>query len=479
MLSHTQLTIQLNDSMNFGKHQQQHEEDIYAVPDYTSQLEGPFDPCIYSQLPPKMRELFDLISNRYEKDILLLGMLTVLSGCMPNVIANYDRNWIHPNLFAFIEAPAGAGKGVLRWARLVGSPIHQYLREETNLAREKYEQAKKDKAKQKDTDLSNLTEPSFKLLFIPANNSASSIVQTLNENEGKGILFSSEADTLANSLSQDWGNFSDVLRCAFHHEEIDLQRRLNREYLFINKPQLSVLLTGTKGQLLRLIPNAENGLFSRFMYYSFPADPKFRNVFDKNFNDPGKSFLAFGEIILEMYLYLKALETPIQFYLREEDELYFVRQFSSMNDITYSQTGTTILGTVHRLGLITMRISMILSTIRYFGNYDRRQERKICIHPKDFNTSSHLSISLLYHATMLLSDMKDGSKQIANQTKVNKLYERLPSYFSRTEAKTIADALNISESSLTRYLNGELFNRVGQGKYSKILNNTSAEHMSN
>ena len=63
----------------------------------------------------------------------------------------------------------------------------------------------------------------LKMLFIPVNNSASYIVQTLSENDGSGILFSTEADTLANSLSQDWGNFSDVLRCAFHHEPIELQ----------------------------------------------------------------------------------------------------------------------------------------------------------------------------------------------------------------------------------------------------------------
>jgi len=108
--------------------------------------------------------------------------------------------------------------------------------------------------------------PEQKLLFIPANNSASSFIQTLSQNDEMGILFSTEADTLANSLAQDWGNFSDILRCSFHHETVEMQRKTNKEYVVVDQPRLSVLLTGTNGQFNRLIPDTENGLFSRFMY---------------------------------------------------------------------------------------------------------------------------------------------------------------------------------------------------------------------
>lgn len=264
------------------------EEDLFLLPNYQDNLSATFPKNLYNRLPEPLKELFEPIHNPYERDILLLGALTVLSGCMPNVIGLYDRKWVSPNLYTFIEAPAGSGKGVLSWTRLVGMEIHKMLLEETRVAKQQFDELRKEKIKQKDQDVSSLKEPPYKLLFIPANNSASSVVQTLSENDGAGILFSTEADTLANALAQDWGNFSDVLRAAFHHEPVEMQRRQNREHFSVEHPRLSVLLTGTRGQVFRLIPSTENGLFSRFMFYSFPAVPGFRDVFEGDGTDPGQ-----------------------------------------------------------------------------------------------------------------------------------------------------------------------------------------------
>ena len=291
--------------MHSLKHNTLAEEVLFLLPGYQDQLRSTLSNSIYDNLPEPLRDLFTTIDNPYERDILLLGTLTVLSGCMPNVIGFYDRKWVSPNLYTFIEAPAGSGKGVLSWTRLVGMEIHKMLLEETTLAKKEFEELKREKIKLKDADVSALKEPPYKLLFVPANNSASSVVQTLSENDGAGILFSTEADTLANALAQDWGNFSDVLRAAFHHEPVEMQRRQNREHFSVERPRLSVLLTGTRGQVIRLIPDTENGLFSRFMFYSFPAVPTFRNVFDHSGTDPGQTFRKVGQMVKEMYLFLQ------------------------------------------------------------------------------------------------------------------------------------------------------------------------------
>jgi len=81
------------------------------------------------------------------------------------------------------------------------------------------------------------------MLYIPANNSKSGIYQLLEENDDKGIMFESEGDTLADAIKQDYGSFSDTLRKAFHHENLDLFRRGNEELIEINKPELSVVLS--------------------------------------------------------------------------------------------------------------------------------------------------------------------------------------------------------------------------------------------
>ena len=458
---------------------QQDEETPFILPRYQEELRATFPEIIYKHLPPVLKELFLDMDNAYERDILLLGVLTVMSGCMPNVMGYYDRKWIYPNLYTFIEAPAGSGKGVLSWARLIGMTIHKMRLEETMLAKQQYEELKREKAKQKESEGQLLKEPPYKLLFIPANNSASSVVQTLSENDGSGILFCTEADTLANALAQDWGNFSDVLRGAFHHEPVEMQRRQNREHFSVEQPRLSVLLTGTKGQVFRLIPNTENGLFSRFMFYSFPAVPNFRNVFEQNGINPGQKFQKVGQIVNEMYCFLQAQQDPLQVYYRNEHQDDFIAFYRNITEISFKESGTPILATIHRLGLITFRMSMVLSMFRYFTYPEKESKQTIRIAKPDFLIAKEICLSLLYHSNMLIADMKDGSKMIQNQAKYERLYHELPDEFTLGMAIQLCSKVNLSVSSVRRYLLNGQFERTSKGRYRKLFKKVEGEQMNN
>src|SRR5690606_30104441 len=116
-------------------------------------------------------------------------------------------------------------------------------------------------------------------LYLPANSTKTAMMQLLMENNGRGIIFETEGDTLADMLRQDYGNFSDVLRKAYHHESVSFFRRANNEDVFIEHPQLSVVLSGTQDQLHRLIPTIENGLFSRFCFYILDQRQGFKDPF--------------------------------------------------------------------------------------------------------------------------------------------------------------------------------------------------------
>ena len=63
-----------------------------------------------------------------------------------------------------------------------------------------------------------------------------------------------------------------MLRKAFHHEPISYSRKTNKEWVEIKKPRLSVALAGTPGQVENLIKSAEDGLFSRFIFYTFKSE---------------------------------------------------------------------------------------------------------------------------------------------------------------------------------------------------------------
>jgi hypothetical protein len=70
------------------------------------------------------------------------------------------------------------------------------------------------------------------------------------DNDGIGLLFESEGDTLSQTLKSDYGNYSDVLRKAFHHELVSLSRRKDREYCEVSNPRVSVALVNVSGNIL-------------------------------------------------------------------------------------------------------------------------------------------------------------------------------------------------------------------------------------
>jgi len=80
--------------MHHSYNNRQEEETPFILPQYQDSLRATFPENLYNHLPPLLRELFEGIDNAYERDILLLGVLTVMSGCMPNVMGYYDRKWI-------------------------------------------------------------------------------------------------------------------------------------------------------------------------------------------------------------------------------------------------------------------------------------------------------------------------------------------------------------------------------------------------
>lgn len=81
---------------------------------------------------------------------------------------------------------------------------------------------------------------STKCSLILANSSASAFIQTLADTDFIAMIFETEADTLSGTFKQEWGNFSDVLRKAFHHERTSLFRRKDLEFIDIKDPHLAL-----------------------------------------------------------------------------------------------------------------------------------------------------------------------------------------------------------------------------------------------
>jgi len=211
----------------------------------------------------------DKAKSKEERDVLLMGTLTALSSGFPKFYSIYDDMKIYSNMYLFVTAQASAGKGKLVHCKQLVMPIHQEMRQQTKVLKDQYDLDMQKYKKQKSMDFSmpKPIKPPELMLIIPANNSATGMFQLLSENDGNGLIFETEGDTLSHAFKTDYGNYSDGFRKGFGHEPITYYRKTDRELVEILFTRISALLSGTPKQISSLITDAENGLLSRFLFY--------------------------------------------------------------------------------------------------------------------------------------------------------------------------------------------------------------------
>ncbi len=284
-----------------------------------------------------------------------------------------------------------------------------------------------------------------------------------------------EADTLAEVLSQDWGRYSDLLRKAFHHEPISYKRKAGvekgfPEYAHLESPCLSVALTGTKDQLLKLIPSAENGLFSRFLFYCFQSDCQWRDVSPQG-DRPNLNgyFRSLSEEVFHLITAVEAVR-EIEFSLRPGHWQHLNRTFARWLQEISLLVSKELASVVKRLGLVTFRIAMLLTILRKYGQGNLSKEAEC----EDIDFDSALRLAEVYkqHALAIYAVLPKGNQvQFTHQQR--QFFAALPDRFTREEAATLAEGFGISIRTLTNYLNKwvetTLVQKEKQGYYRKLL----------
>lgn len=365
---------------------------------------------IFECLPPLLATACSRFARQNEKELFLVSAMAVLSGMMPNVQGMYFGRQVMPNLYCFVIGRYGTGKGAMMWARDIGEATEAYREEQAKQNRKAHNEANMlflrqqklyDKGKLQTAPEAPPAPKSLKL-FLPANSSKTGLLQLLQENDGRGIMFETEGDTLADMLRQKYGDFSDVLRKAFHHEPVSYYRRTDNEDVKINNPALSVVISGTPDQLRHLIPSIDNGLFSRFMFYVLQGEAPFHNPWDVDNADMVVFFNALSAHYCAMYKLLEAREQPLQFMLQPHQEQMFVSMFDA-SKTELRMVGDDLEGTINRLGLICYRMAMILTIIRFPNLKDT--DTITCL-DMDFNNAMLLSQHLLGYSLYIYEQLK-------------------------------------------------------------------------
>ena len=427
---------------------------------------------IFDQLPDLLRRITVKGTSPEDKDILLLGSLVSMSACLPNVYGVYAEREVFANLFLFVTAQASAGKGRLTLCRKLVEPIHKALREQNRAEYESYQRdlteyaaAKSDKV-----NMEKPQEPPLKMLVIPANNSATGLFQILNDNNGKGLIFETEGDTLAQTFKSEHGNYSDGFRKAFHHETITYNRRKDREFVEIDMPRLSALLSGTPKQVSALIPNAENGLFSRFIFYFMNIRYEWKDVFA---GESGQTldhyFDHLGAQFHELYKCLESQDKPMRFCLTVSQQQQFNSYFEQTQIQYIELCGEDYIGTVRRLGLITFRIAMILTALRIMDNGELRSP--LVCSDTDFNIAMEIVKVLVQHAAHVFQQLPTDTVAKVQPNQKQQFLNMLPAEFDRQTYLSVAQKLNIpaktAEKQIARFAKTGLINHFAQNQYRK------------
>lgn len=408
---------------------------------------------IFAELPEFLGRVLSLSETKEERDVLLLGAITVLGCCMPNMYGHYDGDRVHPNLYLFVTSNASAGKGRLKHCKSLVKPVHFALRKEAQQMQQEYENKMREYnvERLKDASAEKPEKPAQRMLFLPANCSAAGMFQLLSDNNGIGLIFETEGDTLSMAFKSDHGNYSDGYRKAFHHESISYYRKTDHEFVDIDYPQLSTVLAGTNKQVASLIPNAENGLLSRFIFYYMNIRPVWKNVFSRT-KDTGiaEHFNLLGYEYFNLYEALREGDA-IEFCFTKRQKQEFHRFFSQLQDKYLTLQGMDYMATIRRLGLIAFRMAMIFNGLRIMetGDFSPRQECQ----DVDFYASLAMIKVLIRHSSHVFTQLQEEVKVAKKANKKEMFFDLLPEKFNRQDFVTLAKSLSISERTSANYIN--------------------------
>lgn len=443
-------------------------------------------------------------NNPAKCDAMMLGALNVVSGLLggttgtpenrSGIYGIYDGRRVYAPLFNIIYSGAGNEKGDLMFAKMIAHQVKSEMRRRYEAEKLEYDRAMAEwntKGK-KDRGEAPL-EPIYRDPFVPGNSSSSAVYRSLDANGGWGLMFETEADTVSTMIDSDYGNYSDLMRKAHHHEPISMNRVTDKVHIDIDEPRLSIFLTCTPGQLPSLFPSFENGLGSRFLFYNIPDDEvAFHDVFALKDNPLEDIYKQLGDRFLPLYHELQARKGhPIQFVMSKAQQQQFLQTYQEMLHEQFSMLGKGIRAFVFRIALECFRYAMILTVLRRLEEWSETflaasahdifspDENALVCDDRDFHTAMTIVGCLINHTARVYAVMakEDNNPFVMESVKLTNeeiaLYKALPEgEFKTAEFMATATHMNISKRSAQRMLSKfcnicRMINPVIRGTYYK------------
>jgi hypothetical protein len=343
------------------------EETLKELP-YEDEYTNIPDPFPTYQWPKFLQRIMDCGEDIAQRDMLFCCTVGALGATVNRLVKiPYSKKTMYPSMQVFIIAPAASGKGAISWVRYLVLPFHKekLARYESLLAAYQVELRTWSNEGRKRDESAKPIPPKMELFFIAGDNTGTGIQENIIDNDGHGLILEAEAEVLSAAIDSEYGRWSHILRKAFDHEFLSYNRRKDHEYRECDCLRLSVIICGTPGQLGKFIPGAENGLFSRQLFYFMPSQKEFLNMFHSdNKTDHTTLFMQWGFRWKAVVDALQVTVSEIRLELTTEQEDRMVDCMSQLFRHAGIAHGGSMRSSVVRLAINLLRIAGVVALIR-------------------------------------------------------------------------------------------------------------------
>ena len=441
-------------------------------------------PCLpdelFDRLPDFLKRGLTHVRNKRERDILLLSMITNISGCLPGVRMNYGGMVYSADLYLVALAGSGRGKGVMQLAAILPAAIQEYYDELNRKDEREYRQKllkwnleERLAAQEKRVpDLDQCPEmPVERILKVAPNISKSQLILALEAGGAVGLVMNaSELDMISSAMHQEYGKHDDVMRAASQHEEVSSYFKTDHRLVVVSDPHLALCASGTPAQLHKFISSLENGMYSRVAFYVGQAHWEYKSA------NPGKArldmrayFKGMGEELLRMFIFLSGSPTEVVF--TEEQWKEHTERFRTYLREVVAEDDDSPGAIVLRHGLMMSRIAMVLTALRKCEPQWNTSEWKCS--DEDFHTAMQIVDVLLEHSLLLSTSMDDTAGRIRPVKaffKLRPVLRTMPREFTYSELMAAANEAGLPTASVKRYLLRLVYYQIVEkedGKYRK------------
>lgn len=441
-------------------------------------------PCLpdelFDRLPDFLKRGLTHVRNKRERDILLLSMITNISGCLPGVRMNYGGMVYSADLYLVALAGSGRGKGVMQLAAILPAAIQEYYDELNRKDEREYRQKllkwnleERLAAQEKRIpDLDQCPEmPVERILKVAPNISKSQLILALEAGGAVGLVMNaSELDMISSAMHQEYGKHDDVMRAASQHEEVSSYFKTDHRLVVVSDPHLALCASGTPAQLHKFISSLENGMYSRVAFYVGQAHWEYKSA------NPGKArldmrayFKGMGEELLRMFIFLSGSPTEVVF--TEEQWKEHTERFRTYLREVVAEDDDSPGAIVLRHGLMMSRIAMVLTALRKCEPQWNTSEWKCS--DEDFHTAMQIVDVLLEHSLLLSTSMDDTAGRIRPVKaffKLRPVLKKMPREFTYSELMAAANEAGLPTASVKRYLLRLVYYQIVEkedGKYRK------------